>query len=97
MSNPKQKSKEEVIERISAGEDIPELQKSISQVFLRYSTIKLHPKDYRMKVIQSHIFIMKVQDVVSNTFESYSTWAKPLMFLHKIEIFSHITRDVYHQ
>ena len=61
-----------MIERISTGEDIPELQKSISQVFSPVLYNKITPKRLQNEGHSKPYFLaMKVQGAVSNTFESY--------------------------
>ena len=72
MSNPKQKAKEEMIERISSGEDIPEVQQNISQVFSPVLYDKITPKRLQNEGQSKPYFLaMKVEDALPNTFESY--------------------------
>ena len=72
MSNPKQKLKEEMIERISSGEDIPEVQQNLSQVFSPTLYNKITPKRLQNEGQSKPYFLaMKVKEAVPNTFESY--------------------------
>ena len=61
-----------MIERISSGEDIPEVQQNISQVFSPVLYDKITPKRLQNEGQSKPYFLaMKVKDALPNTFQSY--------------------------